>query len=66
MEAIVVDYARPIILGKILPKIIHLILYVVTVSTLAGLLLLIHNGPGIGKTIKNFWAIGKEESSDEK
>lgn len=61
LEAIVVDYARPIIMGTVLPKILHLLLSFLSVVTLAGLIVLIYNGPGISKTVKNVWNIGKEE-----
>ncbi|XP_051167204.1 succinate dehydrogenase [ubiquinone] cytochrome b small subunit, mitochondrial [Leptopilina boulardi] len=65
LEAIVVDYARPIIMGTVLPKILHLLLSFLSAVTLAGLLVLIYNGPGIAKTVKNVWNIGKEESVEK-
>jgi len=58
LEAVVVDYARPSVVGPILPKVAHLALYIFSAVTLVGLLALIYNGPGIGKTVHNFWAIG--------
>ncbi|XP_033229289.1 succinate dehydrogenase [ubiquinone] cytochrome b small subunit, mitochondrial [Belonocnema kinseyi] len=66
LEAIVVDYARPIVVGTIVPKVLHLLLNLLSVVTLAGLLVLVYNGPGIAKTVKNVWAIGKEESANKK
>ncbi|XP_012285241.1 succinate dehydrogenase [ubiquinone] cytochrome b small subunit, mitochondrial [Orussus abietinus] len=61
LEAVVIDYARPIVVGPIVPKIAHILLNLLSAATLAGLFVLIYNGPGIGKTIKNVWTIGKED-----
>ena len=58
LEAVIVDYARPSVVGNILPKVAHLSLYLLSAGTLVGLLALIYNGPGIGKSVMNFWAIG--------
>ncbi|XP_012267077.2 succinate dehydrogenase [ubiquinone] cytochrome b small subunit, mitochondrial [Athalia rosae] len=63
LEAIVIDYARPIVVGNIFPKVAHLALYLLSATTLAGLLFLIYNGPGLGKTVRNFWAVGTKEAS---
>lgn len=65
MEALVVDYARPIIIGTFLPKVFHLLLNLCSIVTLAGLLILIYNGPGIARSIKDAWSIGKEEDKEE-
>ncbi|KAF7399642.1 hypothetical protein HZH68_008234 [Vespula germanica] len=65
LEAIVVDYARPIIIGTFLPKVFHLLLNLCSIVTLAGLLILIYNGPGIARSIKDAWSIGKEEDKEE-
>ncbi|XP_033325067.2 succinate dehydrogenase, subunit D [Megalopta genalis] len=59
LEAVIVDYARPIVVGPVLPKVLHIALILLSAGTLAGLLVLIHNGPGVSTAVKNFWAIGK-------
>ncbi|KAL7298268.1 succinate dehydrogenase [ubiquinone] cytochrome b small subunit, mitochondrial [Trichogramma pretiosum] len=61
LEAIIVDYARPIVVGPIVPKVCMAALYALSAVTLAGLLVLIYNGPGISKAIKQGWAIGKDK-----
>lgn len=61
LEAIVIDYARPIVVGTIVPKVAHLMLNVLSAATLAGLLLLIYNGPGLAKVIKQGWAISSDK-----
>lgn len=61
MEAIIVDYARPIVVGPIVPKVCFVVLYLLSALTLAGLLVLVYNGPGISKAIKQGWAIGKDK-----
>lgn len=60
LEAIILDYARPIVVGTVVPKVAFLMLNLLSVATLAGLLVLIYNGPGLTKVIKNGWAIGKD------
>ncbi|KYM99322.1 PREDICTED: succinate dehydrogenase [ubiquinone] cytochrome b small subunit, mitochondrial [Cyphomyrmex costatus] len=60
LEAIILDYARPIVVGTLVPKLAFLMLNLLSVATLAGLFVLIYNGPGLTKTIKNGWAIGKD------
>ncbi|KAG5322520.1 DHSD dehydrogenase, partial [Pseudoatta argentina] len=61
LEAIILDYARPIVVGALVPKLLFLMLNILSVATLAGLFVLIYNGPGLTKTIKNGWAIGKDK-----
>ncbi|KAG5312743.1 DHSD dehydrogenase, partial [Acromyrmex insinuator] len=61
LEAIALDYARPIVVGALVPKLVFLMLNILSVTTLAGLFVLIYNGPGLTKTIKNGWAIGKDK-----
>ncbi|KZC05310.1 PREDICTED: succinate dehydrogenase [ubiquinone] cytochrome b small subunit, mitochondrial [Dufourea novaeangliae] len=63
-EAMITDYARPIVVGPIIPKVLHISLILLSAVTLAGLLVLIHNGPGVARSIKDFWAIGKQKSSE--
>lgn len=65
LEAIITDYARPSVVGNVVPKVLHSSLLLLSAATLAGLLLLINNGPGVAKTMKNFWAIGKEGEKKE-
>lgn len=60
LEAIVLDYARPIVVGTVIPKVAFLAVYLLSAATLAGLFVLIYNGPGLTKVIKHGWAIGKE------
>ncbi|CAL1684728.1 unnamed protein product [Lasius platythorax] len=60
LEAIILDYARPIVVGTIVPKVAFFMLNILSAATLAGLLVLIYNGPGLTKTIKQGWAIGKD------
>lgn len=60
LEAVILDYARPIVVGPLIPKLAFLMLNLVSAATLAGLLVLIYNGPGLTKVIKNGWAIGKD------
>ncbi|KYN40422.1 Putative succinate dehydrogenase [ubiquinone] cytochrome b small subunit, mitochondrial [Trachymyrmex septentrionalis] len=59
LEAIIIDYARPIVVGTLFPKVAFLMLNILSVVTLAGLFVLIYNGPGLTKTIKSGWAISK-------
>ncbi|XP_058792324.1 succinate dehydrogenase [ubiquinone] cytochrome b small subunit, mitochondrial [Phymastichus coffea] len=61
LEAIIIDYARPIVVGHIFPKICFVALYLVSALTLAGLLVLVYNGPGISKVLKQGWTIGKDK-----
>lgn len=60
LEAIILDYARPIVVGTLVPKVAFLLLNLLSAATLAGLLVLIYNGPGLTQTIKQGWAIGKD------
>lgn len=55
----ITDYARPSILGPVLPKILHFSLLLASAVTLCGLFVLINNGPGVSRAVKDAWAIGK-------
>ncbi|CAG9826358.1 unnamed protein product [Diabrotica balteata] len=55
LEGCLTDYVRPIILGPLIPKLALLLLYIVTLSTLASLLNYNHNDIGIGATFQKFW-----------
>ncbi|XP_076754498.1 succinate dehydrogenase, subunit D [Xylocopa sonorina] len=60
LEAVITDYARPSVVGPVLPKVLHLSLLILSAATLCGLFLLINNGPGVSRAIKDAWAIGKK------
>ena len=66
LEAIITDYARPSVVGTIVPKALHGALILLSAATLAGLFMLINNGPGVARSIKCFWAIGNEPKKPEK
>ncbi|XP_034249583.1 succinate dehydrogenase [ubiquinone] cytochrome b small subunit, mitochondrial [Thrips palmi] len=55
VEANVVDYIRPIIFGKTIPKIALAGVYVLSIVTMAGLLQLIYNDIGFANTVKKIW-----------
>ncbi|XP_017031486.1 succinate dehydrogenase [ubiquinone] cytochrome b small subunit, mitochondrial [Drosophila kikkawai] len=61
VEAMVVDYMRPSVVGNILPKVAHIALIIISVATLGGLFYFIQNDVGLANGIKRFWAIkGKD------
>nr|WPO06773.1 hypothetical protein [Gryllus firmus]WPO06775.1 hypothetical protein [Gryllus firmus]WPO06777.1 hypothetical protein [Gryllus firmus] len=57
IEAIVVDYVRPIIFGNAIPKIALGLTYGFSIAMLVGLFYLIFNGSGLVNTIQHFWKI---------
>lgn len=57
LEAIIVDYVRPNILGPVIPKIVHALLILISLATLGGLYYFIYNDIGIGKAFRKLWAI---------
>lgn len=59
IEAMITDYARPNVVGPVLPKILHFSLLIASAVTLCGLFVLINNGPGVSRSVKDAWAIGK-------
>ncbi|XP_030763433.1 succinate dehydrogenase [ubiquinone] cytochrome b small subunit, mitochondrial [Sitophilus oryzae] len=59
LEACVIDYIRPIIVGPVLPKIALLLLYVISATTLGGLLYFNHTQIGIGRAFRQFWCISE-------
>lgn len=65
MEAIIVDYVRPSVVGPVAPKVAFLMLNLLSIATLAGLFVLIYNGPGIMNIIKQGWAIGKDREKQK-
>lgn len=48
--------------GPVVPKVAFLMLNLISITTLAGLFVLIYNGPGIVKIIKQGWAVGKDRN----
>ena len=66
LEAIITDYARPSVVGTIVPKALHGALILLSAATLTGLFMLINDGPGVASSIKSFWAIGKEPENSVK
>ncbi|CAL7951433.1 unnamed protein product [Xylocopa violacea] len=60
LEAVITDYARPSVVGPLLPKILHLSLLILSAATLCGLFLLINNDSGVSRAIKDAWEIGKK------
>ena len=67
LEAVVIDYARPIVVGNVLAKLALFLLYIISATTLGGLIYYNVNEDGIGQTIRQFWAIkgsGKEKTAD--
>lgn len=57
VEALVVDYARPEVVGAALAKLFHLSVYIISIITLAGLMNLILNGGGVVDGTKKLWAL---------
>ncbi|CAG9860143.1 unnamed protein product [Phyllotreta striolata] len=51
LEACVVDYVRPIIVGPVVPKLAMGLLYLISISTLGGLLYYNHKSIGMSNTI---------------
>ncbi|XP_023176139.1 succinate dehydrogenase [ubiquinone] cytochrome b small subunit, mitochondrial [Drosophila hydei] len=63
VEAMVVDYMRPSVVGNILPKVSHIALIIMSVATLGGLFYYIKNDVGLANGIKRFWAIKGKDSN---
>lgn len=57
VEANVVDYVRPIIFGKAIPKIALGGVYALSIVTLAGLLHLIYSDIGLANTVRKIWSM---------
>lgn len=57
VEANVVDYVRPIIFGKVIPKIALGGVYALSIITLAGLMQLIYTDIGLANTVKKIWRL---------
>ncbi|KAK9499868.1 hypothetical protein O3M35_002821 [Rhynocoris fuscipes] len=57
IEAIVVDYVRPVIFGSVIPKIALYAVYGLSIFVLVGLLHLTFLNSGIGNSIRMLWRI---------
>jgi len=57
VEAIVVDYIRPILFGNVVPKVALGSIYVLSILTLAGLLQLIYSDIGLANTVRKIWSM---------
>ncbi|BES98720.1 succinate dehydrogenase [Nesidiocoris tenuis] len=57
VEAVVVDYVRPIIFGKLIPKLALGVVYAFSVVLLIGLLNLTFRGQGVGNSINTLWSM---------
>ncbi|XP_067618396.1 succinate dehydrogenase [ubiquinone] cytochrome b small subunit, mitochondrial [Eurosta solidaginis] len=57
VEAIITDYARPQVVGPLLPKIAHGALILLSIATLGGLFYIIQNDVGIANSVKQVWKI---------
>lgn len=57
LEAVVVDYIRPILFGHTIPKIAHGLLILLSATTLGGLFYFIYHDIGIANSIRKIWAI---------
>ncbi|KAJ6637583.1 Succinate dehydrogenase [ubiquinone] cytochrome b small subunit, mitochondrial [Pseudolycoriella hygida] len=57
LEAVVTDYVRPVLFGNFVPKLAHILLFVFSSATMAGLLYFIFNDIGIGKAVRKLWSV---------
>lgn len=57
LEAIVIDYVRPVLFGSLIPKIAPLLVVAYSAALLGGLLYFIYTDIGIAQTVRKFWAI---------
>lgn len=57
VESNVVDYIRPIIFGKAIPKIALAGVYALSILTMAGLLQLIYSDIGFANTVRKIWSL---------
>jgi succinate dehydrogenase (ubiquinone) membrane anchor subunit len=57
IEAVVIDYVRPIVFGSVISKLALGAVYLLSIVTLAGLLFFITNDVGIVLAIKQFWKL---------
>ncbi|CAG9765637.1 unnamed protein product [Ceutorhynchus assimilis] len=66
LEACVIDYARPIVVGPILSKIAIALLYVVSATTLGALIYFNQTQIGIGCALRDFWSITGTAADNQK
>ena len=59
IEAIAIDYIRPILFGNLIPKMAIGLVYVLSSVTLGGLLYIIYKDGGIVKIVRHIWAKNK-------
>lgn len=57
IEAVVVDYIRPIIFGDVIPKVAQGLWLLISIATLGGLFYFIYTDIGIAKSIRKLWSI---------
>lgn len=57
LEAIVIDYVRPVLFGSFIPKVAPLLVVAYSAALLGGLLYFIYTDIGIAQTVRKFWAI---------
>ncbi|CAD7084273.1 unnamed protein product [Hermetia illucens] len=57
LDAVVVDYVRPAVVGNVLPKVARGGLFLLSAATLGGLLYFSYNDVGLSKSIRKLWAI---------
>lgn len=57
LEACVTDYIRPVIFGELVAKSGHVLLLIISATTLGGLLYFIYTDIGIANAIRKLWAI---------
>lgn len=57
IEAIVVDYVRPVLFGSVIPKIAPMFVVAYSALLLGALLYFINTDIGIAQTVRKFWAI---------
>ncbi|XP_055903519.1 succinate dehydrogenase [ubiquinone] cytochrome b small subunit, mitochondrial [Eupeodes corollae] len=64
LEAMVIDYVRPVIFGNVVPKVAQGALFLISAATLGGLFYFIYNDIGIAKAVKQLWSIKAASSSE--
>lgn len=55
LEAITIDYVRPLLFGNVIPKLALMLLYTVSAITLGGLLYFNHTDVGIANFVAAIW-----------
>ena len=57
LEAIAQDYLRPVLVGQIISKAALLAVYLLTITTLGGLLFFNYTDVGLGQFVRDIWAL---------